>query len=133
MAHISDSEHHKRKRHDDDNGGKPHAERIPQPPPPQSGMLNTISPGIAVPCSTLLETIADKHVYSILVFSPKAKNYYCCSHELILSLCRFHFVPNVLIPYLALAYFRMSLERSPILASTRLFPDLGIQIQHLLT
>lgn len=37
MAHISDSEHHKRKRHDDDNGGKPHAERIPQPPPPQSG------------------------------------------------------------------------------------------------
>ncbi|KAF3006944.1 hypothetical protein G7054_g6903 [Neopestalotiopsis clavispora] len=37
MAHISDSEHHKRKRHEDDNGGKPHTERIPQPPPPQSG------------------------------------------------------------------------------------------------
>ncbi|KAK9777276.1 hypothetical protein AB5N19_02310 [Seiridium cardinale] len=37
MAHVSDSEHHKRKRHDDDNGAKPHSDRIPQPPPPQSG------------------------------------------------------------------------------------------------
>jgi hypothetical protein len=39
MAHVSDAEHHKRKRHDDDNGGKTHSDRVPQPPPPQSGEL----------------------------------------------------------------------------------------------
>ncbi|ORY67438.1 uncharacterized protein BCR38DRAFT_325302, partial [Pseudomassariella vexata] len=38
MAHNLESEQHKRKRNDDDSGGQSgHSERIPQPPPPQSG------------------------------------------------------------------------------------------------
>ncbi|KAI0130572.1 hypothetical protein BJ170DRAFT_319613 [Xylariales sp. AK1849] len=36
MAHNPELDHHKRKRNDDDNG-KAHSDRIPQPPPPQSG------------------------------------------------------------------------------------------------
>lgn len=43
MAHNPDSDQHKRKRDiSDDNGSQaPHADRIPQPPPPQSGMSHT--------------------------------------------------------------------------------------------
>jgi len=38
MAHILETEQHKRKRDiTDDNGSQVHADRIPQPPPPQSG------------------------------------------------------------------------------------------------
>jgi hypothetical protein len=38
MIHSQDSEPaHKRKRDVDDTGGPSHADRIPQPPPPQSG------------------------------------------------------------------------------------------------
>ncbi|KAL0776666.1 hypothetical protein CaCOL14_007953 [Colletotrichum acutatum] len=42
MAHAQDSqEPHKRKRDADDGGAQPaHSDRIPQPPPPQSGVLN---------------------------------------------------------------------------------------------
>ncbi|KAI0012038.1 hypothetical protein F4779DRAFT_626165 [Xylariaceae sp. FL0662B] len=45
MAHITDSDQHKRKREvSDDNGSQaPHADRIPQPPPPQSVPINYLS------------------------------------------------------------------------------------------
>ncbi|KAL7621194.1 hypothetical protein AAE478_008511 [Parahypoxylon ruwenzoriense] len=45
MAHNQDSEQHKRKRDiSDDNGSQaPHADRIPQPPPPQSAPINYLS------------------------------------------------------------------------------------------
>ncbi|KAI4868093.1 hypothetical protein F4820DRAFT_161515 [Hypoxylon rubiginosum] len=45
MAHNPDSDQHKRKRDiSDDNGSQaPHADRIPQPPPPQSGNIVPIN------------------------------------------------------------------------------------------
>ncbi|KAI5867685.1 hypothetical protein GGS23DRAFT_549459 [Durotheca rogersii] len=45
MAHNPDSDQHKRKRDiSDDNGSQaPHADRIPQPPPPQSVPINYLS------------------------------------------------------------------------------------------
>ncbi|KAI1339264.1 hypothetical protein F5Y15DRAFT_83470 [Xylariaceae sp. FL0016] len=44
MAHNPDSDQHKRKRDViDDNGSQAHADRIPQPPPPQSGKSHHIS------------------------------------------------------------------------------------------
>ncbi|KAI0109401.1 hypothetical protein F4776DRAFT_657209 [Hypoxylon sp. NC0597] len=45
MAHNPDSDQHKRKRDiSDDNGNQtPHADRIPQPPPPQSAPINYLS------------------------------------------------------------------------------------------
>ncbi|KAI8957096.1 hypothetical protein F5Y11DRAFT_340895 [Daldinia sp. FL1419] len=45
MAHNPDSDQHKRKRDiSDDNGSQaPHADRIPQPPPPQSGTIAPIN------------------------------------------------------------------------------------------
>ncbi|KAI1766098.1 hypothetical protein GGR53DRAFT_519176 [Hypoxylon sp. FL1150] len=45
MAHNPDSDQHKRKRDiSDDNGSQaPHADRIPQPPPPQSAPINYLS------------------------------------------------------------------------------------------
>jgi hypothetical protein len=45
---MADYDHHKRKRHDDDNGGKVHSDRVPQPPPPQSGMFHVRAPTHAV-------------------------------------------------------------------------------------
>ncbi|KAI2604975.1 uncharacterized protein GGS25DRAFT_407673 [Hypoxylon fragiforme] len=45
MAHSQDPDQHKRKRDiSDDNGSQaPHADRIPQPPPPQSALINYLS------------------------------------------------------------------------------------------
>lgn len=67
MAPIQETDHHKRKRHDDDNGAKTHSDRIPQPPPPQSGMLcvySRISPG------PVRRMLSDDLVYlCILAFS----------------------------------------------------------------